>query len=316
MKIITLDRPATKSNFNEEEYLFANPDVKAAIDQGILSSGAEHFDNFGINEHRLMRVLPRSYIQIKNDKLNRVRSILKSNTRFSSSVSGALNFLSPSLKKKYNIIDTEAVSAHGYNQEVENLIKRHSSGLLLDCGAGRRPKYYSNVVNFEIVDYDTTDVVGVGEELPFIDNCFDAVISIAVLEHVKDPFLCAQEISRVLKPGGTLYCSVPFLQPEHGYPHHYYNMTKMGLTNLFDNLLKVEDVYVHPSLHPIFSLNWILTEWANHLPEKQKKEFSSLSVSDLLKNPADSLSEDWASKLEKKTHSVLASGHVLVALKK
>jgi hypothetical protein len=26
---------------------------------------------------------------------------------------------------------------------------------------------------------------------------------------------------------------VPFLQPLHGYPHHYYNMTGEGLRNLF-----------------------------------------------------------------------------------
>ena len=76
---------------------------------------------------------------------------------------------------------------------------------------GRRAVYFDNVVNFEIVPYDTTDVRGVGEELPFRDASFDAVVSIAVLEHVKDPFRCAREIARVLKPGGELICAVPFL---------------------------------------------------------------------------------------------------------
>ena len=86
-----------------------------------------------------------------------------------------------------------------------------------------------NVVNYEIVDYDTTDVIGLGDTLPFNDCVFDAVISIAVLEHVRYPFACAAEIVRVLKRGGELECSVPFLQPLHGYPHHYYNMTSQGL---------------------------------------------------------------------------------------
>ena len=80
-------------------------------------------------------------------------------------------------------------------------IHRLQDGLILDCGAGRRPIYYSNVVNFEIVAYDTTDVRGVGESLPFETDSFDAVFSFAVLEHVKDPFRCASEICRVLKPG-------------------------------------------------------------------------------------------------------------------
>jgi SAM-dependent methyltransferase len=105
--------------------------------------------------------------------------------------------------------------------------------------AGLRDIYYDNVVNYEIVDYDTTDVIGPGERLPFRDGVFDAVISIAVLEHVRDPFACAAEIVRVLKPGGELVCSVPFLQPLHGYPHHYYNMTPQGLRALFERSLLI-----------------------------------------------------------------------------
>jgi ubiquinone/menaquinone biosynthesis C-methylase UbiE len=87
---------------------------------------------------------------------------------------------------------------------------------------------------------DSTDVLGVAEELPFVDNAFDAVISVAVLEHVRDPFSAAKEITRVLKPGGKLFGYVPFLQPFHGYPNHYYNMTRVDLANLFRDLNVVD----------------------------------------------------------------------------
>jgi hypothetical protein len=40
------------------------------------------------------------------------------------------------------------------------MIARCSDGLVLDCGAGLRDIYFDNVVNYEIVDYDTTDVRG------------------------------------------------------------------------------------------------------------------------------------------------------------
>ena len=45
-------------------------------------------------------------------------------------------------------------------------------------------------------------VRGVGEEMPFDDNSFDAVVSTLVLCSVQDPERVMEEIARVLKPGG------------------------------------------------------------------------------------------------------------------
>lgn len=49
------------------------------------------------------------------------------------------------------------------------------------------------------IDYD----VGVGEELPYGDGEFDAVVCVDVLEHVRDLSQTIAEIARVLKPGGV-----------------------------------------------------------------------------------------------------------------
>jgi hypothetical protein len=35
---------------------------------------------------------------------------------------------------------------------------------------------------------------------------------------------------------------VPFLQPLHGYPHHYFNMTHMGVRSLFEDQIEIEQV--------------------------------------------------------------------------
>lgn len=46
--------------------------------------------------------------------------------------------------------------------------------------------------------------------LSFGDGCFDAVVSLDVLEHVSDFSAALGEFARVLRPGGTLVLTVPF----------------------------------------------------------------------------------------------------------
>ncbi len=50
--------------------------------------------------------------------------------------------------------------------------------------------------------------------LPFADASFDVVICSEVLEHIPDDKQAVFELTRVLKPGGTLVVSVPLYLPE------------------------------------------------------------------------------------------------------
>src|SRR5262249_19800219 len=221
MPQIILDDIATDQNFDEQAYLLANPDVAAAVASGHFTSGRVHFDIHGRNELRHLRFssLP-AFMRAKAEKLRRIAPFLRKDMGYRLE-NGCFDFLTPDLRERFNITDMEGASSNAYDPDAMALIQKHHSGLILDCGAGRRQIYFDNVVNFEIAAYDSTDVRGVGEVLPFKDSSFDAVFSLAVLEHVKDPFACAREIVRVLKPGGDLMCCVPFLQPMHGYPSHY-----------------------------------------------------------------------------------------------
>src|SRR6185436_19409586 len=161
----------------------------------------------GQTEGRRLQCDPARLLTAKQAKLQRIRPLLREDMPFVE-ISISYDFLTPRLKDEFQITPTDNVSALPYYEEIEAMISEYEDGLLLDCGAGRRSVYYSNVVNYEVVDYPSTDVLGVGERLPFKNDSVDAVISVAVLEHVKDPFLCAREMSRVLKPGGQLLCSV------------------------------------------------------------------------------------------------------------
>ena len=70
-------------------------------------------------------------------------------------------------------------------------------------------------------------------QMPFPDNSFDYVYSLAVFEHLHSPWIAAEEIFRVLKPGGKVFVLTAFMQHMHGYPNHYFNMTTSGLQRIF-----------------------------------------------------------------------------------
>jgi SAM-dependent methyltransferase len=70
---------------------------------------------------------------------------------------------------------------------------------------------------------------GVGERLPFRDGAFDTVVLSEVLEHVREPGPVLQEARRVLRAGGALLVTAPFVFYEHEAPHDYRRYTSHGL---------------------------------------------------------------------------------------
>jgi SAM-dependent methyltransferase len=309
---LVIDSLATEETFDESAYLAANPDVAAAVKRGTVESGRKHFEVFGTKERRRQRASSGNGLLVaeKAKKLARIQPLLRKRMPYASD-KGYFDFLTPELRARFTIIDTDAVSNNEYDSYAMDLIEKHRDGLILDCGAGRRSVYFDNVVNFEIVDYDTTDVRGVGEMLPFIDNSFDAVFSLAVLEHVKDPFTCAREIVRVLKPGGDLMCAVPLLQPVHGYPNHYYNMTAQGLQNLFPEQIAIDRHEVYSTVLPIWSLTWIIRNWADGLTGPAKQEFLNLRMAELLDGGGQYLDRSFVRELSAEKNFELASATVL-----
>jgi SAM-dependent methyltransferase len=308
------DNQPESEPFDEARYLGHNVDVYIAVQAGQFESGRQHYELFGRREGRPFPARGPGIAQLRAAKMARLRPHLRTDMPCRWEGDKA-DFLTPELRAATRISDTAAVSQNGYDGPMLDLVARYPDGLVLDCGAGSRPVYFPNVVNYEIVDYPSTDVLGVGEALPFRDGTFDAVISVAVLEHVRDPFACAAEIARVLKPGGRLYCCVPFLQPYHGYPHHYFNATPQGIRRLFEDALTVEDVRVLGSTHPVWALQWMLGVWAQGLPPETRKAFRRMRVSDLLRAPLDQLPLPHCRDLPHEVQLAIASATVLTARK-
>jgi SAM-dependent methyltransferase len=182
------------------------------------------------------------------------------------------------------------ISAHGYGESIHQFLRElPENAFVLDAGAGLRKFPVKNVINMEIYDYPSTDILAIGQDLPFANDVFDAVLSLAVLEHVDDPFRCSSELIRVLKPGGRLFVCIPFLQAEHGYPSHYFNATRFGVQKLFSGL-SLERQFLAFTNHPIFTLEQILSIYASGLPELTRTTFLNMSIGDLLSKGAISMS--------------------------
>jgi SAM-dependent methyltransferase len=128
---------------------------------------------------------------------------------------------------------------------------------VLDVGAGSAP--YRPL--FAHCDYQTQDFAQLAPDqlrglqgysqityvcdataIPVPAGTFDVVLCTEVLEHVPDPKALVQELSRILKPKGTLLMTAPLGSGLHQEPYHYYGgftpfwfqrfLTEAGFTNI------------------------------------------------------------------------------------
>ena len=170
---------------------------------------------------------------------------------------------------KFILIDLKELTLKGKNLDA---LFVGSGGALEEL---IKQKFKCNLVTIDVDIKRNPDFVMSVEEMDFKDNKFDVIFIYEVLEHVEKPFEASHELFRVLKPGGTLLLSTPFIFGIHDAPYDYWRFTKYGLKNLFCRFKDVEvkersgffltistllvrliisDSYFHKSLGCIFSL--------------------------------------------------------------
>jgi SAM-dependent methyltransferase len=163
---------------------------------------------------------------------------------------------------------------------------------VLDVGAGDAP--YAEL--FEHADYRTSDwaaspheaardvdLVASADALPLPDAELDVVLCTQVLEHVPSPAVVARELHRVLRPGGHLYVTVPFVWELHELPHDHWRFTQPGLERLLRDA-GFADVEVEPRndcfttvAQLLRSLDWVMGRAPDGLDERREHAAASLS---------------------------------------
>ena len=110
----------------------------------------------------------------------------------------------------------------------------------------------------EVIESDVsfgprTALICDAHDIPFDDATFDGVIVEAVLEHVVDPYRCADEVYRVLKAGGMVYAETPFMQQVHAGRYDFTRFTHLGHRRLFR---KFEEIDSGAACGPGMALAW------------------------------------------------------------
>lgn len=299
----------TDRNFNEASYLAANADVAAA---GFPARA--HYEKFGRFEKR-KQVIDSPGGDYWSSRYARFRHIL--NAPFGDDPGGTFPLTVGSTHHDLSTYPRE--SANDGNTVFENEVISNPNKLYIDLGCGLRNRTFDNCLYIEVYRARCADlIVEPNCTYPIKDNSVDGIGSFAVLEHTRKPWLVVSEMRRMIKPGGKVFIDWPFLQPVHGYPSHYFNATREGLSSLFtDNGFVVEscDTLGHQSA--AHTIHWILSVMWRRLPRgKVRTQFERMTVKDLI--ASDQNGPVWTkfvSALDAAAQEELACGNFLVASK-
>ena len=83
------------------------------------------------------------------------------------------------------------------------------------------------------------------EPLPIENEVADTIISLSVMEHLREPQMLLNEAHRILKAGGTIILQVPFMWWVHEAPYDYFRYTRYGLHYMFEKA-GFQNIEVYP----------------------------------------------------------------------
>lgn len=142
------------------------------------------------------------------------------------------------------IVPTKSLSISDFSasEALQEVARQKPNGRVLVVGAGDVQFEGHDSIDItysDVVITAITDLIADAHDLPFPDEYFDAVLAVAVLEHVADPYRVESEMRRVLTRTGWIYVVTPFMQQVHMGRYDFTRFTAVGhrrLLHHFDEL--------------------------------------------------------------------------------
>lgn len=192
-------------------------------------------------------------------------------------------------------LNRKNINSHYNNQSILDFLESRLDllkGEVLDIGCSRM-KYKKVILSGKNVtgyigmdlypgqfDYSSNpDVHWDGKTMPFQDDSIGSAILFEVLEHCDEPWIVAREAYRVLKPGGCMLFTTPFLYQLHSHPYDYQRLTFSGLEKLMRDA-GFSSVEILPNGSWDAALGQMIGIWITHrpMPHLVKKVLSALFV--------------------------------------
>ena len=148
-----------------------------------------------------------------------------------------------SSKTRSTITDPKYLVRRSKRAVVRAYAERYAKGCLVDLGCGTaefKDLFDGHVNSYIRLDYPATqqsmgyggakiEIAGDVCAIPMGVSSVDSALLLDVLEHVFQVEDVLQDISRILKPGGTLLLTTPFIYPVHGKPYDYHRFSFYAL---------------------------------------------------------------------------------------
>lgn len=124
--------------------------------------------------------------------------------------------------------------------EFERLYVRPKAGRTLIVGSyitkgkpDRRARH-ADVLGIDMRDGPGVDmVIDAHDPAVLALGQFDHIECTSVLEHSSRPWVVAENLQRLMVPGGTIFVTTPFVWPVHEYPGDFWRMTTEAFRVLF-----------------------------------------------------------------------------------